>query len=416
MKRILVIEDSSFFSRVIMKSLSAKLGVDVTLAHSLSEASAAIEANPDGFALAIVDLTLPDAQDNESVRLTSAHAIPSIVFSGKLSVERRKSLYKLGVIDSVPKDSPASLDYAVTLTGRILGNKDVTVMVVEDSDTTRDHICRMLERQGLEVVVAPDGREALNLLELRPDVRLMLVDYEMPHLNGFDLIREVRRTKASDKLSIIGMSATSEPEFAVNFLKSGASDFIHKPFGYEELLCRVSQNLDMLDHISRFETLATRDFLTGLHNRRHLFEAGQLLQANAQRSEQSLTVAMLDIDFFKAVNDTHGHDAGDLVLQMTAETLKHEFRNADVVARMGGEEFCVVGINMTPTTAIEVFDRARLKLSEKTVTIGRETIGVTISIGVCTAHGDSFEAMISAADKALYGAKEGGRNRVVAAE
>ncbi len=413
MQQILVIEDSGFFAKAVEKSLIAKLGVPVSRADSLSEAQSVIKRNPDGFSLAIVDLNLPDAKGNEAVRLTSAHGIPSIVFSGKLDPGRRDELYKLGVIDSVPKDSPSCLDYATNLAGRILRNAATAAMVVEDSDVARNLIHRLLERQGLQVLTAHNGQEALSLLKIRPDVRLMLVDYEMPNMSGFELTREVRRSHPSDKLGIIGMSATSEPELVVRFLKSGANDFIHKPFSYEELLCRTTQNLDMLDHIERFEHMATRDFLTGLHNRRHLFEVGTTLHANAAGDNLDITVGVLDIDFFKKVNDSYGHDAGDLVLKVAAETLLKQFREADIVARLGGEEFCVVAINLDPAKATDVFERARIALRETRIDLGDRQITVTASMGVCSTLHESFEAMVGKADEALYQAKESGRDRVV---
>ena len=413
MQQILVIEDSGFFAKVIERSLMAKLGVRVRRAHSLKEAKDRIAEFGGDFALAIVDLNLPDTKGNQTVQLTAAHGLPSIVFSGKLDPKRREELFKLGVIDSVPKESPSSLDYATKLAGRVLRNAQTVAMVVEDSDVARNHIGRLLERQGLRVLTAHNGQEALSLLELRPDIRLMLVDYEMPIKNGFELIRDVRRSHPSDKLGIIGMSATAEPELVTRFLKTGANDYIHKPFSYEELLCRCMQNLEMLDHIERFERMATRDFLTGLHNRRHLFSIGETLHANAKRGNLSFTVGILDIDFFKKVNDSYGHDAGDQVLKAAATTLQEQFREADVLARMGGEEFCVVGINIEPGKAAEVFDRARIALREQTIDIGDRQIQVSMSIGVCGQMLDSFGAMINKADEMLYRAKEGGRDRVV---
>lgn len=413
MQQILVIEDSGFFAKVIEKSLMTKLGASVRRAHSLKEAKDRIAEFGGEFALAMVDLNLPDAKGNQTVQLTSAHGIPSIVFSGKLDPRRREELYKLGVIDSVPKESPSSLDYAIKLAGRVLRNADTAAMVVEDSDVARNHIGRLLERQGLRVLTAHNGEEAQSLLELRPDVRLMLVDYEMPIQNGFELIRDVRRTHPSDKLGIIGMSATSEPELVTRFLKSGANDYIHKPFSYEELLCRCMQNLEMLDHIERFEHMATRDFLTGLHNRRYLFNIGETLHANAKRGNLTITVGVLDIDFFKKVNDTYGHDAGDRVLKAVAKTLQDQFREADVVARMGGEEFCIVGVNINPRNVIEVFDRARIALREQRIDFEDRVIKVSMSIGICTTTLDSFGAMVNKADEALYTAKTQGRDRVI---
>ncbi|MDX8400343.1 MAG: diguanylate cyclase [Gallionellaceae bacterium] len=161
------------------------------------------------------------------------------------------------------------------------------------------------------------------------------------------------------------------------------------------------------------EAAATTDFLTGLNNRRQLLRIGVPLVAGACRVGTPLAVAMIDIDYFKRVNDTWGHDAGDEVLRSVAVLLQDRFRSSDVVARFGGEEFCVIASNLTAVAAYELFESFRLSLAELKIEISGKQISVTVSIGLTTTVADSVDTMISFADQLLYRAKQQGRNQVM---
>ncbi len=161
------------------------------------------------------------------------------------------------------------------------------------------------------------------------------------------------------------------------------------------------------------EQAATTDFLTGLDNRRQLLRLGTPLVAGTRRAGTPLAVAMLDIDHFKRINDNWGHDAGDIVLKGVGQLLKERFRTSDVVARFGGEEFCVILANTGPENAVKLFDDFREALAATVFECGAERVAVTASIGISTHVTDSIDTMISAADALLYQAKQAGRNRVV---
>ena len=171
----------------------------------------------------------------------------------------------------------------------------------------------------------------------------------------------------------------------------------------------------MIELMQKLKRSATVDFLTDLYNRRYLFDVGDNLYANAIRQKTNMIVAMLDIDFFKKVNDTHGHDAGDVVLREVSATLKSELREADIVARLGGEEFCIAALHMDPGKVDEVFERVRAAVEGLRIEAEGTIVPVTISIGITSRKSGSLETMINDADEALYAAKEGGRNRVVLA-
>lgn len=162
-----------------------------------------------------------------------------------------------------------------------------------------------------------------------------------------------------------------------------------------------------------FEEAATTDFLTGLNNRRQLLRLGIPLLAGAHRSATMMAVAMLDIDHFKQINDTYGHDAGDVVLKQVGTLLKERFRHSDIVARYGGEEFCILAPQLEPEQAFELFDEFRAALAMQTIEVLRSPLAITVSIGVTTVLCDSLDEMISQADDLLYSAKQAGRNCVV---
>jgi diguanylate cyclase (GGDEF)-like protein len=265
------------------------------------------------------------------------------------------------------------------------------------------------------VLEAADGQEALAVLDEHPDVRLIITDYNMPNMDGFELVRTIRRDHAKDQLGVIGISGADKVGLSARFIKSGANDFLHKPFLTEEFYTRVTQNIELLEYIVQIKELAEKDYLTRLHNRRYMFSAGPKLMAAQTRRGQGVVAAMLDIDHFKAINDTHGHDAGDAVLRHLAALLSARFRVSDIVARFGGEEFCVLASDMNPADASGVFEDLRQSIESSPVSYSGKSIRYTVSIGLCTSPLDGLETMIRAADEAMYLSKGDGRNRVTLA-
>jgi diguanylate cyclase (GGDEF)-like protein len=226
------------------------------------------------------------------------------------------------------------------------------------------------------------------------------------------LTAAVRAYHSSAKMGVIGISGSTDAYLGVRFLKAGADDIVRKPFLVEEFVGRVNTCLDHLDNIQLIQEQANRDYLTKLYNRRYLFEAGNTLFNSAKRGHIQLAVAMLDIDHFKRINDSHGHDVGDAAIAAVAKLLNKSYRGTDLVARMGGEEFCVLAVN-TGSPA-EVFERFRQEVEAMEIPLrGGDDLRMTISIGVTTRVDGSLDSMINDADKALYEAKQGGRNRVV---
>jgi diguanylate cyclase (GGDEF)-like protein len=411
--RILIVEDSRFFSQLVSKGITDRMPqASVTVAASLAETKSIIDAAPQPFHLALVDLVLPDSKEGEALDYVQSNSIPCIVFTSVFSADLRERLFADQVIDYVLKDTPSSLDYLLGLVEQLHRNRTTTVMVVDDSRTARHYLRELLNSYHFKVVEAANGTEGLARLKMDSSIRLVLMDYHMPDMDGIELTRRIRSQYPPDRLALIGVSSAGSHALSAQFIKHGANDFLNKPFLREEFFCRVIQNLRMLDLLDNLRENASRDFLTGLHNRRFLYESGASLMATAKRGQIDLTAAIVDVDHFKQINDTHGHEAGDLILRKVAECLTRHLRESDMVARVGGEEFALLTVNMAPESTAAYFEELRRAITEIRVIHGGKSIGVTVSIGVHSGGADNLPAFIDLADQALYKAKAAGRNTV----
>lgn len=412
---ILVVEDSRTFGSMIKKRLEAKLDFEVLWLQTYAEAEAVLEEDASRFYVAVLDLTLPDAPNGEVVDLTTERDIPTIVLTASFDEEQRDKMWSKKVCDYVLKRGPHDMDYVVSLVNRLLRNRGVKVMVVYDSTMLREYVVDLLRVHRYDVLEASDGLVALEALKANRDIRMIVTDYNMPNMDGLELTERIRRNIPKDNLCIIGVSVAGDKHLSAMFIKNGANDFLMTPFQSEEFYCRVSQNMELLEYIEAVKNSASRDYLTGLYNRRHFFEIGNTLSANARRLEVPVALGMIDIDLFKKVNDTYGHDAGDEVLKRVANALRQRMRASDLLARFGGEEFCILATNVNAQQAEAFFEQMREILSITQIPVDGETIHVTASFGVCVGMRDTLDEMITVADAKLYEAKEAGRNRVCVA-
>ncbi|MDR3640666.1 MAG: diguanylate cyclase [Humidesulfovibrio sp.] len=411
MLKVLIVEDSRSFAALVSKHIRQDLGFGVVVASSLAAAKGILEQGTDYLA-ALLDIDLPDAPNGECVDLAIAHKIPAIVFTGKFSESLRESFWNRHIVDYVLKDSMENVDYVVALLSRLAKNPQTKILLVDDSRSYRHAVKRLLTAHRYNVLEAGSGEEALEVLEQHPDTRMVLVDYNMPGMDGFALTREIRRNYGKDTLAIVGVSCESGARLSPRFIKSGANDYLHKPFLVEEFYTRITQNLEMLDHIALVRDMAERDYLTRVYNRRYFFSAGTQLHALLTRRGQPLTVAMLDVDHFKGVNDSLGHEAGDAVLRQMAQQLASRFRTSDIVARLGGEEFCVLASDIAADQAMLLFEDLRKVFETTPLHFGEDTVHYTVSIGLCCESGLPLEGMLRIADRMLYRSKSAGRNRV----
>lgn len=415
-KKILVVDDSRAINEVIVSNLKQELDIDIASAFNMVDAIALVEAEPDAFFLAILDLNLPDAPNGEIVDYVMSKGIGSIVLTSNTNEETQSLFLNKGIIEFAHKGNQNEVRNIIECARRLLENMDRKALVVDDSDVARMLIVALLKKQNLTVLEAIDGKQALRILDRNPDISLVVTDYNMPKMDGMEFINQARKTHPRDELAIIGVSATNDNIVSVKLLKSGANDFIARPFSHEEFNCRINQNIDALANIKRLKDSTIKDFLTQLYNRKYIFEAGTKLFNNAKRDNIKLTTAMIDIDFFKKVNDNYGHHRGDLALKHVSNIITRELRDGDILARMGGEEFCILCINLDAENALMVLERVRKAVEDSPLVTDDLTIPITISIGYNPTLAESLDQMINKADEALYQAKETGRNKVVIAQ
>ena len=311
------------------------------------------------------------------------------------------------------------------------------IIVADDDAPLRALLVGQLERAGYRVTACENGRTALEAVR-QIGACTVLADWNMPELDGISLLRAVRELTELDAIPFVYFvlfTADSNKSALVAGLEAGADDFLTKPYHPQELLARLRcgdriqrmqaelktwsvelqrANSELAKSNSKLERLAKTDELTGLSNRRHLFERFSHLWHVAHRHERPLSCIVLDIDHFKQINDKHGHAAGDQILRSVADVCRKRLRLSDLLARIGGEEFCIVCPETDAASAAIVAERARAALESYAFDADGISGPVTASFGVAgrRAAFTDFEQMLAAADAVLYRAKQAGRNQI----
>ncbi|QEP43954.1 diguanylate cyclase [Ectothiorhodospiraceae bacterium BW-2] len=415
LSRVLVVDDSAAIRNLVEAHLrEIEAPIEPLLAATMRECQVLLEQRgAESFLCAILDLNLPDAAEGEVVSLVQQHEIPVIILTSSVDKAICKTMSARLVIDYVVKRHLDEIKYIAQLVGHLYQNQSCRVMVVDDSRSFNQFIQRLLSHFRYQIVAAASAEEALRLLERYPDIGLVITDFNMPGMSGLELISQIRRRYRREELAIIGLSSSEDQQLIVQMLKIGANDYMNKPFIPEEFYCRVNQSVNMIRYTRRLKESAATDYLTQVYNRASLFELGEALYANAKRGDISIATAMIDADHFKSVNDTYGHDAGDRVLILMAQTLKATLRTSDIVARFGGEEFVAIAVIRQPDEARMVFEKVRQAIAAMSISLDNETkLQITVSIGVTTDLQHSLEQMLQLADQGVYRSKQSGRNRV----
>lgn len=301
-------------------------------------------------------------------------------------------------------------------------DKEYRILVVDDAKDTQMLLEFDLSSAGYLVTCCDSGEEALVAIETQ-DVDLILLDMYMPGISGLETLVKMKAQTASVDIPVIMLSASTDEDEVVAALELGAGDYVIKPYVAKVLLARMRTAIRLKEKTDQLEYLAKTDFLTGINNRGSFFELSNNAISLANRAEQPLVVAMFDIDFFKKVNDSYGHDAGDQVLRVFSKTMTEVFRGYDIIGRVGGEEFAVCLPNTTRSSANIACERLRHYIEQLSIRIMSDNdleidINITVSIGLVLAQNDSLtiDELLKQADSALYYAKEHGRNRVVDAQ
>ena len=414
MERILVVDDNKALAKLIVMQMEKSIeDMAIDVAYDFAEAQVLIAEHGKDYFMTILDLNLPDAPNGEIVDYALSKGLCAIVLTGSIDDQTREKFINKDIVDYVYKGNMDDINYIFQMINRLSKNRQYKVLVVEDSLPFRNMIKKILTSLQFKVLAAAHGEEAINYFADNPDINLLITDYRMPVKDGLEVLKEVRKEKDKNSLGVIVMTSPSEKTDASIFLKNGASDFIAKPFSKEELICRVNNTIEAMENINKIANFANRDFLTGVYNRRFFYsDVEEYIQA-AEETNEPYAFAMIDVDYFKKINDTYGHDGGDRILKSIAKILNDNTKGSDIVARFGGEEFCVVLKKISREEAVKFFVNLRAKVAENEVVIKKQKIRVTISIGVSFGNGHcEIDDMLEACDSALYTAKENGRNRV----
>jgi diguanylate cyclase (GGDEF)-like protein len=287
------------------------------------------------------------------------------------------------------------------------------VILVDDSFDVQRLLAARLKSEPIELMCFTSGDEAMAYaLDHAP--ALFLLDIEMPDIDGYEMLRRIRDEASLREVPIIMLSGLSNADDKVAAFDLGANDYMTKPFEVAELRARVRAALRLHSLLEMLAQQAHMDGLTGLWSRGHFDEHWRAETARLSRNGGSLSLALLDLDHFKSINDTYGHPAGDEVLAAFGKLIARTVRRSDLACRYGGEEFAIIMPDTSPVDASHLCDRIRNGVASMRWPRHPER-GITVSIGVAgTAHGTSIDPYdwIACCDQQLYAGKHAGRNRL----
>ncbi len=294
------------------------------------------------------------------------------------------------------------------------------ILIADDDLLSRELLAASLRKAGYEVVSVSGGAAAWNVLAQSDAPQLAIIDWMMPDMTGIEVIQAIRAKKPEPYTYVLLLTAKSEKEDVLEGLRAGADDYLPKPFDLSELEARLhvgnrilalEQRLLAAAEQARYQ--ARHDALTSLFNRAAILDVLRRELSRAARDRSDVTVLMIDIDHFKAINDTYGHATGDVALQEVSKRIAAALRPYDSVGRYGGEEFLAVVPGCRRIDAPRLAERVRLSVAADDILVGKVTLRATISIGIATTEATQDpDALVRLADAGLYAAKRGGRNRI----
>ncbi|MCW2780158.1 MAG: Two component response regulator receiver modulated diguanylate cyclase [Marmoricola sp.] len=365
--------------------------------------------------LAIIDLAAPNAEGLIRGYSERQPPVPILALADTASLTDHRTATSAGASLVLPRTgSPIDVAAAAKSLFKQPRNGQFRILAVDDDPVMLAALPAVLATEPIDCTTLEDPRKFWAMLEQTgPD--LVVLDLDMPHLDGIALCRIIRTDPRWSTLPVLFLTASTDPAAVDAIFAAGADDYVSKPLVASEVRARIRNRLD---RVALYRALADTDPLTGLVNRRRLEIDFDRLSALASRHQQPLSLALLDIDHFKRVNDTHGHGIGDLVLRWLAERLTEEFRGEDVVARWGGEEIVIVTLGMSGVDARQRLTGFLESIRGTPIVLpGRpqSSLSISFSAGVAELgfHGDDLHTLTRGADAALYRAKRSGRARVL---
>lgn len=412
-QQVLLVEDSRMFSTALKYRLETELGLSVTHCPSMAAVRTIFQSEAPEFALAVLDLNLPDAPNCEALDYVISKGISPLVFTGSFSDATRDAILAKNVLDYVVKDSPAAMQQLVLAVDRILTSGKTQVLIVDSDPESLQQQMSLIAKQRFQIVAVETGAAALEALDSHGGIDLVVTDLDLSDMDGFTLLQEIRKRHGDDTVRVVGLAKSEDRMVAARFLRAGGDEYIQKPFLIEEFNSRIFHVAAIQKRVQSLHRIAARDYLTDIYNRRYFFEAGPRLVDQALRRGEQMSIAILDIDHFKRLNDTYGHEVGDVVLKAVSRRLKHRVGDRHLLARLGGEEFGIIFHGLGLEEALDYCERLRTELAAQPISADGEPLTITVSAGLAAISvRETFDNYLNAADQFLYMAKHAGRNRV----
>jgi diguanylate cyclase (GGDEF)-like protein len=411
---LLIVDDDAVLTERLVVEAGAR-GLRTTVAANVPAARERLNAErPD---VVLLDISFPAGAESGLTLLGELGArtppVPVVVYTAREGFTDRLEVARLGGRAFLQKPVPAAqVVEAVTQVLQQTRVADATVMVVDDDPHVLALLRTLLEPRHIRLVTLEEPLRFWDALEETP-ADLLVLDVDMPHLNGIELCRVVRNDPRWRDLPVLFLTAATDAGTVRRVFAAGADDFVSKPIVGPELVARI---MNRLERTQLHRSMAETDALTGVANRRKSDQVLTQFLRLAERHRQPLSLAILDLDHFKQVNDRYGHAAGDAVLRRLGRLLLRSFRGEDVVARWGGEEFVVGMYGMTRERAVPRLGAvlAALRREEFTTATGdRWQVSFSAGVAEYPRDGTDVQSLYRAADQALYRAKQSGRNQVL---
>lgn len=418
MYTILHLETSNFY-KTLIKNITIELGVNYISVNNADEAIQVLDNQKIDLILTAMELeTGSSIQFITDVNESEYKNIPIVVITGNDTYEDRKSMYDLGIVDYISKKStPEEIKMHIQTykTDDEIAKKlrNLQIAVCDDSSMDRYIIERIFNMNNVnEVDFFESGEE---LLQAEKNYDVYIIDLVLKKMSGRSIILKLRE-RGSESV-IITISGIDHFKTVSNVLSVGADDYITKPFNNDLFMARLKTNVrsylllkEIEDKNKLLQQMAITDGLTNLFNHKFVIDSLSNEIKKAERYGSPLSIFMMDIDFFKKLNDSYGHQFGDQILVKVAKIIHDSVRDIDIVGRYGGEEFLVVLPETDRKNAFIVAERIRQSVEK--IKANKEDFSVTISGGVQEYSSQSTENLIKEADFLLYKAKQSGRNRI----
>ncbi|MDX1452006.1 MAG: response regulator [Oleiphilaceae bacterium] len=412
MKKFLLVEDSPIVVKIIKHICKEQQDLQYDVANSFAQAKQLLEEHgKEHYLVAVVDLNLPDAPNGEVVDYTIKAAIPTIVLTGNYDEETREQMLEKRIVDYVVKESRFSYEHVLRLIRRLHKNQSIKILVADDSKMSRNYIAGLLSSHLFQVETADDGDTALNMIQNDPDIKMLITDYNMPRMNGFDLVKNIRKEVDKNDLVIVGLSGEGNSKLSAKFIKNGANDFLSKPFSHEEFHCRILHDIENMEMLQTMKHMAYHDYVTGLPNKRQFYEEGAETLNAARKNKSHTSLAVLSIDNLLGIQNQYGLDASEQTLKALASQLPKAFSRFHY-ARVSDADIAVLMVGLNLEQAATLAENFREIVEDHIVLLDGFSFNFTISGGVVSSDTLSLTEMIKEADNLLYTAREEGANQI----